>query len=368
VESGGAGPIAIICHILRDKMKLLIVCQKIDVDDHFLGFFHEWVIKMAEHFENVSVIALSVGRYELPPAIKVYSLGKEGGISRLKYLRNFFRHIVAMRKDYDAVFVHQNQEYPILGGILWKMMGKKVFMWRNHYAGTWLTNISAFFCDRVFCTSKDSYTARFKKTMFMPVGVDTEVFRADESDRNRGQSVLSLGRISPSKRIHLLIDALVNLQKRGQDFTASIYGKALPVDAEYLENLKRKVRENSLEDKISFMGPVANTQAPALYSSHKIFVNMSPAGMFDKTIFEAMSSGALPLVSNNDLRSVLDPALLFKDNDAEDLSLKLQNLLSMQDAEVRRLQTANRKYVEENHGLSALAAKLSVIISNLTKV
>jgi len=42
-------------------MKLLILTQKIDINDDLLGFFHGWVARLAENFESIIVVALGVG-------------------------------------------------------------------------------------------------------------------------------------------------------------------------------------------------------------------------------------------------------------------------------------------------------------------
>ena len=67
-------------------MRLLIVSQKVDIEDPILGFFHGWLLEFAKQCEEVTVIGLEVGKYALPKNVKVYSLGKEAGQSRLKYL------------------------------------------------------------------------------------------------------------------------------------------------------------------------------------------------------------------------------------------------------------------------------------------
>ncbi|MEK7538915.1 MAG: hypothetical protein AAB552_03680 [Patescibacteria group bacterium] len=58
-------------------MKLLILTQKVDQNDDILGFFHGWIREFAKHAEQVTVIALGVGEYDLPKNVRVFSLGKE---------------------------------------------------------------------------------------------------------------------------------------------------------------------------------------------------------------------------------------------------------------------------------------------------
>jgi len=58
-------------------MKLLIITQTLDKNDPLLGFFHEWIRKFTEHFEEIIVICLQKGEYDFPGNVKVLSLGKE---------------------------------------------------------------------------------------------------------------------------------------------------------------------------------------------------------------------------------------------------------------------------------------------------
>lgn len=287
-------------------MKLLICTQAVDSEDPVLGFFVRWIEEFAKHCEKVTVICLRVGRHTLPSNVSVHSLGKEARKSnRLTYSYRFLRLVWRLRHDYDAVFVHMNQEYVLLAGWLWKAMGKRVSLWRNHYAGSVLTDVATLFCDKVFCTSKHSYTAKYKKTTLMPVGVDTTRFFPDQSVVRKPHSILFLARMSPSKRPDMLVDALAELARQKQDFSASFVGSPLPQDEAYYEELKRKVTSYGLGGKVVFLPAIQNNQTVDLYRAHEIFVNTSPSGMFDKTLFEAAACGCIVLASSADLERLV---------------------------------------------------------------
>lgn len=55
-----------------------------------------------------------------------------------------------------------------------------------------------------------------------------------------------------------------------------------------------------------------------MYNNHEIFVNLSPSGMYDKTIFEAMACECLVLTSNLNLKGQIDERFLFAENDEKD--------------------------------------------------
>jgi len=337
-------------------MKLLILTQAVDSRDPVLGFFHRWIEEFAKRCDSVHVVCLKEGKHDLPPNVTVHSLGKESGRSRFKYLWRFFSTIWRLRGEYDAVFVHMNPEYVVLGGILWRLMGTRVFLWRNHYQGGLLTDLAAPLCRGVFYTSRYSYTAKFRHAMQMPVGVDLAAFRPDAAALRTPRSILSLGRISPSKRVDVLLEALGMLHERGIAFTADIYGSPLPQDEAYYAGLKDQAARLGL-DTVRFHPGPKNADTPAIYASHDIFVNASRSGMYDKTIFEAAASGCIVLASSADYAEHADARCIFADGDPRALARSLEAALSLSSADGELLRARNIALAAE-HSLPALAERL----------
>ncbi|KKS39407.1 MAG: Glycosyltransferase [Parcubacteria group bacterium GW2011_GWD2_42_14] len=338
-------------------MKLLVLTQVVDKNDSFLGFFHTWVEVFAKNFEYITVICLKEGVHNLPENVQVLSLGKEQGVSRFTYLKRFYSYIWKYHREYDAVYVHMNQEYVLLGGWLWRLMGKRVTMWRNHFAGSFLTDTASLFCHKVFCTSHYSYTAKYKKTVFMPVGVPEDKFFPSESE-SIPSSILSFVRISPSKKIEQLIEALELLKKKGVAFTATICGDATMELKDYEAKLHKQVKDLGLENQVLFRSGVLYEEAPKLYHEHEISVNQSPSGMYDKTLFEAMLCGKLVLSCNENLRGEIDDMFLFNENDVTGLADKLTYLLALKGEERSMQGKQLAKYAKDNHSLSHLAVRM----------
>ncbi len=292
-------------------MKLLIVTQVVDPTHPILGFFHRWIEVMAARCERIHVVCLEAGAHTLPPNVTVHSLGKERGSGRLRYLGRFFKYVWQLRREYDTVFVHMNQEYVLLAGTIWKLLGKRILFWRNHYAGSFLTSLSALFCDRIFYTSHNSYTSRFKKAERMPIGIDEELFSEHPSERVK-DSLLYVGRIAPSKNVDLILRALHEILTHKPHTTLTIVG---PIGDElYMKSLQALITEGSLP--VTFLGSVPWKELPQLYSRHELCINMSPPGMFDKVIGEALLCGADILTTNRDLKEVLGERVIESSNEA----------------------------------------------------
>lgn len=192
----------------------------------------------------------------------------------------------------------------------------------------------------------------------MPVGIDMELFKKIEKEKIEN-SVLFLGRISPSKKPDLVVEALNLLNKDDISFTADFCGSPLLVHTSYDESLKEKVKKYKLGKCVSFQKGIPNSETPAVYNAHEIFINPSPSGMYDKTIFEAMACECLILTSNLNLKGQIDDIFLFKENSEKDMAKQLKNLLNL-DAEIKeKYGKILRTYAVEHHSIERLARELT---------
>jgi len=345
-------------------MRILFITQVVDKNDAVLGFVHGWLAELSRVFEHIHVICLKKGEVELPPNVIVHSLGKEGGESRAKYVRRFFSYAIGLRKEYENVFVHMNAEYVILMGLLWRLWGKKIVLWYNHTYGTWRADIAMTLAHIVCHTSPYAFTAGTPKSVRMPAGIDTKVFRPDRSADRIPGSILYLGRIAPVKGVHTLVEAAKLLSSGGIDFSLDIYGGALPKDAEYLKSLEKNVVQGALEEKVFFRGAIANREAPKVFCTHEIFVNLTPAGNYDKTVLEAMACGGISVVSSKAFADILTPEFRFEEGSADDLARALERNLARSGEEQKQIGETFSKYVHDTHDLQLLAKKIRGLYGN----
>lgn len=357
-------------------MKLLITTQKVDKNDDILGFMHGWIIELAKHCESIIVICLQKGEHDLPKNVKVLSLGKEQIFNsdnsylehsdRIRrfglYLFRFYKYIWQERENYDKVFVHMNKEYVVFGGLPWRLCGKKIVLWYNHAVGNWITRLAMALADQVLYTSPFSFTAKSKKSIEMPVGINTEHFRKISDTDKKGNSILYIGRISPVKKIETLISVMELLDKKGINFKLYIYGEPTEADKVYFINIKNQAKRMEDKGKICFCGSVPNIKSPQIYNKYQVVVNLTQSGSFDKTILEAMACETPVIVSNQSLKDVLPKELLFKENDAENLAEKIERFFMMPPDKEEELSRELRQYVLDRHSLKKLIEKLTKII------
>jgi len=348
-------------------MRLLIVTQKVDKNDPILGFFHRWIEEFAKHCESIIVICLEKGEYNLPDNVRVLSLGKERNnfqfsifnfqsilnlkiFKRIKYIFIFYHLLFTLRKQYDSVFVHMNQVYVILGFLIWKLSNKKIGLWYTHKNVSFSLKIATLMVDDVFTASEKSFRLKNKKVHVVGHGIDIDKFSPKELFTQDNKKLITVGRISRVKNIHIILEALGILKIKGIVMNLDIVGDTVKEDdINYLKYLKELINTLGLVNQVKFLGKFKNTEMPDLYRRSSIFVNLSDTGSLDKAILEAMSCGTKILTSNESFSFLSSE--YFSSKDPVDVASHIEFLLHSEPSKLSEL-------IKSEHNLTTLIPRI----------
>lgn len=344
------------------KMKLLIITQKVDMNDDNLGFFHGWLEKFSEKLDKLYVICPTQGEYNLPSNVSVYSLGKEKGASKISQSICLQKNLIQILPKIDGVFIHMCSIYAIASFLLVRIFDKKMVLWHVHKSINWKLKLAERCVDKILTVSEQSCRLKNRKKIeIVGHGVDIGLFRPSYNAKdtmitgNKRFKILSVGRIAPVKDQETLIraiDILVN-QKNIKDIEVKIVGTPLENhEKQYLEELKNLVQEKKLESHVSFSGGVPHNKMPKHYQGSDLVINLTPTGSFDKVLLEAMASGCLILTCNMTFANILDNKYLFKKKDFQELAEKIIALKEIEKTDKLR------KIVIKHHNLDNLIEKI----------
>lgn len=345
-------------------MRLLIVTQKVDKNDAVLGFMHRWIEEFSRHCDQVTVICLFKGEASFSSNVSVFSLGKESGGSRLKYLRNFYRVIFRERDNYDHVLVHMNPIYVILAGFFWRMWNKKIGMWYAHGYVDLKLKISEKLAHIIFTPSIESFRLLSKKVVVVGHGIDVDFFQPKSRAAHDFFHVVSVGRISPIKDYETLIAASGILFSQGFKMHVSVVGGAGTEDQKkYSQKILNLAADLNEPERFIFTGPVPYRQINDYLQQADLFINLSSTGSLDKAVLEAMACGIPVLTCNESFISMLGPlGLIFSKGDVDDLVRKIKFISAMDPEALSHLRHELRSRVLQQHNIKNLVPKIIQIL------
>ena len=342
-------------------MKLLIITQKVDINDDNLGFFHDWLKKFAS-LADIDVIANYVGKYKLPENAKIYSLGKENGAGKIIKILKYQWLLLKLLPKVDGVFFHMCPEYVLGAGLLTKIFRKKTLLWYTHKSVNWKLKLAEKLVDKIFTASQESFRLPSEKVEVTGHGIDIDKFKSKISNlKSDGKlKIITAGRIAEVKNLHLLMEAAEILRNKGfNNFEIKIAGAPIwESDKKYFEKLKNLIKEKKLDGIIKFVGSISNKDIAEFYQEADLFVNFSDTGSLDKAILEAMACGLKVLTSNEAFKDILKEENI-TDKNPENIANKIISLSKNQSS------SSLREYAAKNHSLDNLIDKMVKLFRNV---
>ena len=357
-------------------MKLLWFNLRTDIKRQGLAFAIDWLNTFAEHVEQIDVITMHVGAYQGRYNVRVYSVGKEKGYSELRRFIEFYRilfHLLIHNK-YDACFAHMMPLFAAMAAPLLRVYKVPLVLWYTHKSINLILRLATLFASRVMTASKESFRIQTEKIRIIGHGIDTDKFTPSEKIKtSNGQfTVLTVTRLSPIKRVDLLIKAVALLRLRRPELSICLKIVGGPLtgrDHFYVAELEKQVKQYHLQDSTVFAGSIPFRDIVHHYQQADCFVNMSETGSIDKSVLEAMSCG-IAVIVNPVFTRVLGREFARKwviNWDVQKLSDRLQLLATMSASERQRLGLKLREIVVRDHKLNDLCRKILREIEIITK-
>jgi glycosyltransferase involved in cell wall biosynthesis len=179
------------------------------------------------------------------------------------------------------------------------------------------------------------------------------------------------GRIVPGKGLHILVEAVSLLRRRGVRVVCEVMGRFDPSANAYHANLLRQVEELRIQELVNFRGFVS----PLVDQLSTVDVVIVPSTCQDAqnlVMMQAMSVGTPVLAARvGGIPSVLDApfaSLLFEPNDPECLAASIERFVTLSTEERGRIGGELAQRIRESYDVRSaherLASALSIPLIN----
>ncbi|MHC4109706.1 MAG: glycosyltransferase family 4 protein [Planctomycetota bacterium] len=158
----------------------------------------------------------------------------------------------------------------------------------------------------------------------IPNGVDLERFRPARSEKEENVlKLLTVGRLSVTKRVELLIDTVEMLHRDGRKIHFTIVG-----GGGMEQKLKKIVSERNLSDIIEITGRISSGKMPQVYHQNDIFISATMLEGMSNVFLEAMASG-LPIITTRYEgveELMVDNGIIVEHPDRKDIAAAIRTL------------------------------------------
>jgi glycosyltransferase involved in cell wall biosynthesis len=342
-------------------VNLLIFNLRTDIADTALGFTTSWINALAQRCERVVVVTLYAGVIDVAPNVRVYALGPSAHASRARRLNNFYRLVrrILRTSSIDACFAHMT---PHLATLFWpfsKLYRIPVLLWYAHGAVPLSLRIAHPLVDRCITSTPAGFQLNSNKLFVLGQGIDTRTFSppthiSGEYER----TALTVGRITPRKHLHEIIESLALLRHSTADVRLIVVGEPVAEsDRRYAADVRSRARRLGVDGLVDFVGAVPFRHVHHVYRHGTIFLNASDTGSLDKAILEGMASGCIPISRNRSFAAIaraegLD--FLVPPGGADGIADSVREVLALSAAEKVSLRRHLRRIVVERHSLDSL--------------
>ncbi|TKT72403.1 glycosyltransferase family 4 protein [Afipia massiliensis] len=272
----------------------------VDAEHVTLGFGLKWIEALSRRFTHIDIVTMTAGKFSLPKNVTVWSVGREKGYPEwLRALRFYWIAVrILMRRRIDVVFTHMIPVFAILFWPVAKLTGLKNLLWYAHGTVTPTLKVAHRLVDRVVSSTPEGFRIVSDKVTFIGQGIDSSLYLPRRRTPSTILRIVTVGRISSSKGLHILVEALQGLNS-AMPWQLTIVGDATNDDERrYAAELRQQVNLGCSEN-IVFAGRLEPGRIAEELAAADVFVNLSATGSLDKAIVEAMASGC-PVLSSND--------------------------------------------------------------------
>ena len=351
-------------------MRILLINFVMDRTSPVLAWQHSVALQLAGKCERLVVLTERIGECELPDNVDVHRVPRilttPLRMLGARWLMNIPVWRWCARERFDAVFIHMNADWAYRLAPCWRQFRIPVLLWYAHGTVTNRLRRAHAQAACVVTSTSEGFRIPSSKVRIIGQGIDTDLFTAPAS-RTDNATIVAVGRVSRRKSLDLMVETIAWLKTNAPQcaFSLRIIGPTLTRDDRaYAAELADTVNRRNLGHQVTFDGPRAMADLPAIYGSAFLHLNLSQTGSMDKTILESLACGCQTLTSNASVFPLFEafPELVVRDRTPEAIGRQICRAY-----ELRQSSSSSdlRQLVVGRHDLRSYAEHVHHILSEL---
>ena len=278
---------------------LLVINYAMDEKSQVFSHQVDVVNKLADKYDQVSVLTGLIGTYKVSSNVKVFSCNWIPGkrfTSLFRFMMKFLQLLGSNK--FTCIFSHMTSVQSTFISPITRVLRIRHYLWYAHTSDNIYLQISRQLTNGIITSTPGSCPIKGRKVYAIGQSVDSKVFDRKLELEAPIIKLIHIGRFDPSKNIESIVAEIKQLRDEHPGLKLNIIGSPSSNKFQhYMESVKSKFMADVQIGWLTFTPAIERIKLPDELKKNDCFVHAFQ-GSLDKTLVEA-SLAAIPVVTVN---------------------------------------------------------------------
>ena len=278
---------------------LLVINYAMDEKSQVFSHQVEVVNKLADKYDQVSVLTGLIGTYKVSSNVKVFSCNWIPGkrfTSLFRFMMKFLQLLGSNK--FTCIFSHMTSVQSTFISPITRVLRIRHYLWYAHTSDNIYLQISRQLTNGIITSTPGSCPIKGRKVYAIGQSVDSKVFDKKLELETPIIKLIHIGRFDPSKNIESIVAEIKQLKDEHPGLKLNIIGSPSSNKFQhYMESVKSKFMADVQIGWLTFTPAIERIKLPNELKKYDCFVHAFQ-GSLDKTLVEA-TLAAIPVVTVN---------------------------------------------------------------------
>lgn len=344
---------------------LLVINYALDEKSQVFSHQVDVVNKLADKYDQVSVLTGLIGTYKVSSNVKVFSCNWIPG----KRFTSLFRFIMKFlqllsRNKFTCIFSHMTSVQSTFISPITRVLRIRHYLWYAHTSDNIYLQISRALTNGIITSTPGSCPLKGRKVYAIGQSVDSKVFNKKLRLETPIVKLIHVGRFDPSKNIESIVAEIKKLRDEYPGLKLDIIGTpSSDKFQQYMESVKSKFISDLQIGWLTFRPAIERIKLPDELKKYDCFVHAFQ-GSLDKTLVEATLAGIPVVTVNKEYLKIFGKWSNSNSDNQTALTSELRFILNLDAIAITKVVDRRYEIAKTNHDIEGWINRLVNILEH----
>ena len=344
---------------------LLVINYAMDEKSQVFSHQVEVVNKLADKYDQVSVLTGLIGTYKVSSNVRVFSCNWIPG-NRFTSLFRFMMKFLQLlgRNKFTCIFSHMTSVQSTFISPITRVLRIRHYLWYAHTSDNIYLQISRALTNGIITSTPGSCPIKGQKVYVIGQSVDSKVFNKKLRLETPIVKLIHVGRFDPSKNIESIVAEIKKLRDEHPGLKLDIIGTPSSDKFQhYMESVKSKFISDLQIGWLTFRPAIERIKLPDELKKYDCFVHAFQ-GSLDKTLVEATLAGIPVVTVNKEYLKIFGKWSNSNSDNQTALTSELRFILNLDAIAITKVVDRRYEIAKTNHDIEGWINRLVNILEH----